>query len=46
MCTFKKVIKNLDVKVDKQKGALRFREIKLTIKVSFNSLLSSGNNPQ
>ena len=27
MCTFKKIVKNVDVKVDVQKGALGFRKI-------------------
>ena len=53
MCTNEKVIKNVEVKVDVQKGAVGFREEKkmtIDVLVSSNShvlpLLSYGNSPQ
>ena len=52
MRTFKKGIKNFEVKVDLQNGALRFKEKKLIIDVLVSShsrlysLLSHGNSPQ
>ena len=51
VCIIRKASKNVEVKVDVQKGALGFR-VKLAVDVlissnpSFHPLLSCGNSPQ
>ena len=48
MCTFQKAINNVGVKVDVQKGTLRFREIfdykSVMINLHFHAILSYGNS--
>ena len=52
MCTFLKVVNCFEVKVDVEKGTLRFEGKKLTIDVlvssnlHFHPLLSCAHNPQ
>ena len=51
VCTFKKAIKNVEVKVDVQKGPLGFRRkaentFVSFIQFTFQPLLSYGNSPQ